>query len=237
MRYPTLTYSACERLADARVRGLEVAIEPDVAWLGTGEDLDLEPIEEAARLCIETAVVGMGRHVDRDQVEGALAARLWDAVQHVPTAVMDDPGFWRYLSIALFWDFIAWREEEPFENGNHLRYVDGSSSTEAVLPRMYLRASSVGGSDHGDLAAALTKATDFWRSHVIRVRTGTAPAVTREFVKSQESQRLTTDPLRELAKGINRTWTNAVPQLLDEEDAKNLIEQLRGSLIDGSQSD
>jgi hypothetical protein len=237
MKYPTLTQSACQRLANLKIRGLEAAVEPDVAWVGSGEELDLEAILNVAEACNVAAEDEHGRHSDRDQVEGILAADLWDALSHVPVSILDDPGFWRYLSIALFWDFIAWREETPFAGGNHLKYLDGTSSTEAVLPRMYLRASAVGGSEYRDLAGALPNATDFWRSHVIRVRTGTAPPVTREFVRSQSSDRLTTNPLRELAKGINRTWTNTVPQLLDEREAKEIIVGLRRSLLDESPSD
>lgn len=232
MKYPTLTHSACQRLADLRFRVLDAAVDPDVAWVGSGEELDMDPIVRMAELCNGIVADLSGRHTDRDQLEGVLAMRLWEALTHVPVEILDDPGFWRYLSIAHFWDFIAWREEKPFESGNYLKYVDGISSTEAVLIRMYLRASAVGGSDHEDLTGLLGSSTDFWRSHVIRVRTGTAPPVTRALVKSQEAHRLTTDPLRELAKGINRTWTNTVPQLLDEAEAADLIDELKRSLLE-----
>jgi hypothetical protein len=102
---------------------------------------------------------------------------------------------------------------------------------------MYLRAAAVGGAEHVALAAGLSNATDFWRSHIIRVRTGTAPAVARELVRSQQAARLTTTPLRDLARGLNRSWSNSVPQILSEEEAKKLIDELIESLFGESASD
>lgn len=224
MRYPTLTKSKCEELAGKLASGAEPSIEPHAVWVGREEDLNLNPIAKAADDI--TRAIRDWPDSDRDRFEGMACTHLYDALSHVPTEVLDDRGFWRFLSLRFFWDFIAWRESAAFARGNYLKYVDASTNTEAVLPRMYLRARAVGGSSYQSLAEGIVKAGDFWRSHVVRVRTGSAPTITRAFARKQADNRLTTDPLRDAAKRLNRTWTNIVLYLYDDAEAKELIDTI-----------
>lgn len=172
---------------------------------------------------------------DRDRTEGRLAIRLHQALNHVDPAVLDDAGFWRYLALRHFWDVIRWREPKAFNGPDNtekaIKYVDAIKPTESVLTRMYLRAVAIGMNeadpgDEGQLAYVLSTATDFWRSHVIRVRTGTAPPLVRAFVRRQERERMSTEPLRDFAKAINRTWTNVQLNEYDETEAADLLEEL-----------
>lgn len=227
MRYPMITMSDCRSLAEKMTNGISPDVQSSVNWLGAGDALELDRIERAAR---EIGRVWREHRVidgnDKDLLEGRVAPVLYSALQEVYVEVLDDPGFWRYLSMMYFWDFIAWREEKAFERGNYLKYVDGEKSTECVLIRMYLRVQALGGSEYGSMAAEVSKATDLWRSHIIRVRTGTAPPLTRAFVKRQRDHRLDTPDLREFAKRLNRTWTNVLLNIYDDEEAERLIEEL-----------
>ena len=234
MKYPFLSRSACAQLAGQKMEGADPSIDARVQWLGTGLSVDLAPLEEVADQLTDL-VRRRGDESDRDALEGSMAGRLLDAVEDIPIQVLDDPGFWRYLSLALFWEFIAWREAKAFAKGNYLKYVECETSTEAVLTRMYLRANAVGGRAYYTLAAALPKATDFWRSHVIRVRTVTEPKVTRALVRAQMADRLSTESLRELARGVNRTWTNVVLYVYDESEAAALIAELRDAVLSPEQ--
>ncbi len=56
--------------------------------------------------------------------------------------ILDDPGFWRYLSLAHYRSFIRWRERGAFADGKFELYVDGRTATECVLTRMYDRGAS-----------------------------------------------------------------------------------------------
>ena len=172
----------------------------------------------------------------REQCEAEAAPLLHHALCDVDVEVLDDPGFWRFLSLDLFWDFIRWREAKAFGRGNYLRYVDGRSSNECVLTRMYLRAAAVGGLPFAEYASVLPKATDFWRSHVVRVRTGTAPSLVRAFVDMQRQRRLPTDPLRQFAKALNRTWSNVVLSIYDDE-AQALVEEIRRQVLSEESSE
>ena len=226
MKYPTIPQHACERIAQSRFEGQTVAAGPDTSWAGSGDPIELGAVQNlAAELAAEVAETSAS---DRDQFEGRASGALLLALSDVPPEVLDDPGFWRYLSLEHFWTFISWREVKPFADGNYLKYVDGRDSSEAVLNRMYLRAKAVG-SESPELAGALSRAGDFWRSHVVRVKTGTAPAVTRAFVRMQQDERMKTEELREFAKKLTRTWTNVVPYLYDDDEAAELLRELRAA--------
>jgi len=221
MRYPTLSRSKCAELAEKLRAGNRVSIEPHVRWHGTGEDLELAPIETLARQIM--ADLAERPDQDPEEFEGAASIELFKALQHVPVEILDDRGFWRCLSLQYFWDYIAWREAEPFAAGNHLKYVDASLNAEAVLPRMYLRACAVGGHR---LAAEIRRGVDFWRSHVIRVRIGSAPPIARAFVEKQAQERFATGDIRVAAKHLNRLWANVVLYVYDDQSAKHLIDSI-----------
>jgi hypothetical protein len=221
MKYPALSDTKTTELAAQLVGGRDPAIDPHVEWVGHGDEVDLEPVTEIAAEITQNAREWTDK--DRDRFEGKASIQLLKALAHVPTPVLDDRGFWRFLSIRHFWEFIAWREEGPFSKGNQLKYVDAARSTESVLPRMYLRARAVGGGSYADLAAAVAQGTDFWRSHVLRVRSGSAPSVTRAFVRKQMDARLMTDSLRQAARRLNRTWANVVLHVYDDSEASELI--------------
>lgn len=226
MRYPVLAPHKCRELAQQLIEGKRPAIDAAVQWTVVGDDvdLDLRPIEELANRITEDAL--NWTDPDRDRYEGKVAIDLYEVLSSLPPEVLDDRGFWCYLAIRYFWDFIAWREEGPFADGNHLKYVDAASPTESVLPRMFVRAKAVRGSMGAHLAGGIPKATDFWRSHVVRVRTGTAPVVASVLAAKQMENRLTVTPLRATARKLNRVWSNVVPYVFDEGEARELIDGL-----------
>ena len=227
MKYPMVTHSDCRMLADRWCQDLPAPLAQHIHWQGTGNDIDLTSIERAAS-SIRDLLEGYEtvHSSDRDRLEGRAAPILYDALMTVEVAILDDPGFWRYLGLQHFWRLIAWREHKAFERGNHLKYVDGAQSTECVLTRMYLRVQALGGSEYQEMAWALPRATDFWRSHIFRVRTGTAPAVTRAFVRKYRDDRLNTEDLRDFAKRLTRIWTNIVLTVYDDDEAERLIDEL-----------
>ena len=209
---------------------------------GDGPDLD-EQMLEKARHDIETLVNGNGAEgLDYDQTEGKAAWRLCRAIEDacVETPALDDPGFWRYVVLAHVWNFTVWREQRAAfaaagsgqdEVGMPTRfkpYIDGRRSTECLPTRMYLRVKALGGLEYGHLAWAVKDGTDFWRSHLLRVRAGEHPPLVRAMVKRQADPdtRLSTSLLRVFAKELNRTLVNLVPGLLDDEAADDLVGEL-----------
>ncbi len=232
-RYPTLsrnkTILFLARLRDGEDVSEEIVIKRE--WVGSGDDLAhalLDGCREELKSTWELQHTKPMYKRDRDRLEGMLSGPLHAALKQLDIEVLDDPGFWRYLSLAHFWWLVNWREPPGERKAErYLGYVDGSHPTECVLLRMYLRAQSVEFEGEYSLAGSLPDAADFWRSHVVRVRTGSAPEITRAFAQTQAAERMTTLPLRAFATRLNRMWTNIVMNTLDEKRAGHLIDELR----------
>ena len=223
MRYPTISLSRCDEIARERIAGADPSIEP--AWVGEGDDLDLGPIEQAAKQ-VEVLLQEHRKQSDRDHVEGLAAEKLYPAVALLDVPTLDDPGFWRYLALAYFWEFIKWRQPAPFKTGNHMQVLDAQHARNTILTRMYLRVASVGGLENVDYTVRVKETTDFWQSHVFNVRTASAPALVRAMVNRQANDRLATKPLRSFAKRVSGMWTNVLLNLYDDEEAAELVDEL-----------
>ena len=236
MRYPIVRGDQCAELAGRMWKGEHPAVRPAVEWVGEGDEVELDCVRQAA-VMMTADLDDAATDAAKEQREAEAAPLLHDALGVVDVEVLDDPGFWRYLSLDLFWDFIRWRETKAFVRENYLKYVDGKSSTECVLTRMYLRAAAVGGLAFAEYASVLPRAADFWRSHVLRVRTGTAPSLVRAFVDTQRQHRLPTDPLRRFAKDLNRTWSNVVLSICHEDETQALVEEIRLKVLSEGRSE
>ena len=228
------------------VDDLEGDLENKVSWPGAGAQIDDVPLVQARAqieqlIATERRLDGTATNCDQDQLEGAAAVVWHQAVlaSGADVAALDDPGLWCYLGLAYTWNFAAWRETngfklKPDDNGRLMpakslrAYVDGAKQRECVPLRMFLRLEALGGQDHAALASSVREGTDFWASHILRVIAGEHPPIVRAMVRRQadESTRLTTGPLREFAKQLNRTLTNVVPDLLDDDAADELVGDL-----------
>lgn len=211
---------------------------------GDGEDLP-ETDLVAARQEVESGTQSHApqlKGADKDVVEGRAALVVHQAISHSGAGpeVLDDPGFWRYVAIAYLWNFAVWREygtvfpksEDSDETlvsrqRKFAVYIDAQRFHECVPTRMWLRVNVLGGQEL-DLAHRAEGSTDFWRSHILRVKAGEYPAIVRAMARRQAeaSTRLNTGPLREFAKQLDRTVQNLVPALLDDEAADRLVGEL-----------
>lgn len=201
---------------------------------GSGEAIDLEPIEELARtLEEELGSFRASGNTDSDFFEGQIAGRVHVALAHLPISLLDDPGFWRYLALKDFWWLVTWRESKAFDSNDPRRYavyIDGSRSSECIPLRIFLRGQVA--NDNGDysLAVAVPEATDFWRSHIIRVTTWSVPHLARKFIRMQEENRLTTQPLRRVARLLNRRRANVALHQYSEAEIAALLNEVSSDL-------
>jgi hypothetical protein len=229
MRYPTIPLGRCHELAKLLRKGELPAIEPEAIWRGTDESIDfgdLDVVIASLQQRLEQIGTDPSLTTDMEPFEGEVAVAVHSWFDALPVEVLDDPGFWRFVALTRFWWFIEWREAKALAGDNWLVYVDGRRNTEQIPLRLFLRVRAVAATDP-DLAKDIEKCTDFWRSHVIRVRTGSAPHVAAAFVELQRGKgRLPTTALRAYAKRLNRTWTNTHLGLYDADRAKALIAEL-----------
>lgn len=232
MRYPVVPMATCLDLAAEFVRrGQRDLNEHEIQESGSGPELDLSSVTDVAST-MSTRLDEFERtehSSDKDLFEGLVAAQLHKSMRDIETTILDDPGFWRYLTLDHFWWFVRWREEGAFEKadpGKYLRYVDGTRNTECVLIRAYLRGQAV--ETDGDYSlGVIEQAGDFWRSHVLRVSTGAVPAVAKAFAEEHKRDRMVTSVLRPFARRLNRVSTNVVLPVLSDDDARALMGELR----------
>jgi hypothetical protein len=227
MKYPILTRSTTEALARQMVEsGQTPNWELERSWVGSGQEVDLGPLATAMATMREAFDHREPKAVrdSPEAFEGRFAGEVHRALRDLPIEALDDPGFWRFLSLVDFWWFVTVREAPAIGRGNVMTYVDGGK--ECVPFRMFLRAQSIRLDDDYALAGAMPKAADFWRSHVLRVKTGTAPPLARSFARLQQDKAMVSDDVRPFARRINRLWTNIVFQGWEEDDCDRLLADL-----------
>ncbi len=242
LNYPMLSESTLVELVNGAIaHGAPLPtdrVDESVVWSGEVDNDLVNALAEAASKCREE-LEGIGTAsaaAEGDAVEGRSAPHLLKALSGVAVPVLDDPGFWRYVSVRHYWPFIWWREgafgraaefdrrraegepvgEKEVRPSNYLDYVSGKKAAECVPLRMYLRARISRTGEDDSLCTAVPDGTDFWRSHIVRVRTGTAPELARSFVRLQAEQRMPTDELRSFARRLNRTWANVTLDIYDD---------------------
>jgi len=201
---------------------------------GAEQVLDLGEIEIVAddlKVQIEAQLKSKKKSVDKDELEGQFCAKVHNALKHVPVEILDDPSFWRYLSVRYFSNFVMWRESSALGEGNVATYVSSKSSAESIPVRMYLRAQAML-DENGNcpLAEAVPEGTDFWRSHIIRVRTGRAKNLAQAFAKLQSTERMITEELRPFARRLNRFWANVNMLDYDKKASDDILKEIKKSL-------
>ena len=235
MRYPTISVERVERLVPQLVQGHKADVENATQWHGAGPELDLHAIEtHSARLrTLWDRVSGDSSDAAKDAFEGEASGPVHECLSGLPLQVLDDPGFWRFLCVGPFWWLVHWRERRVLEDGDWTRvrvYVDGLRPAENVLLRMFIRGQIALNDGTYDLAGAVPKATDLWKSHIVRVRTSYTPAIARALVREQKRKRMNPDELRSLAKRLNRASSNFILYTYDDDEADEFIRKLRGDV-------
>ena len=194
----------------------------------SGEVVDLSKFDEIA---IRARELGLKLvTADKDSVEGAICGDVYEALIDLPFDVLDDPEFWQFLAVKYFSRFILWRESKAALTDTPeqlMTYFSGNRNFEMIPLRLYLRgAISKVGSSYA-LADLLETSTDFWRSHIIRVTTGTARNLAQELVRHQNQEQMNTGKLREFAKLLNRQWTNVELYYLEQGESQELLKQIQ----------
>lgn len=194
------------------------------------ENVSYDEIADAARR-IDALITERLNESDKDLVEGQAAVDLVAAFDVLPVEVIDDERFWNFVAIEYFWRFILWREEGAKDV---LVYFDSGSGADSIPLRLFLRAKAIEGPGGEMNLVEIREATDFWRSHILRVRTGRARRLARAMagVQKDDDLRMSTKVLREFAKRVNRLWSNVVLYELDDDEALRLVREIREEALE-----
>lgn len=230
MTYPIIPNGDIVKAVQRRIEDPTADLADLTKSAGKGPELSLPDITaHAATMRAELKTFESSSNAsDRDHFEGTQSPLIHELLKDVDLYILDDPGFWAWLSVEHFLWLVTWRESGAFakEPATWLTYLDGRRTTECVVSRMYLRGQVCKSFGHPELANAVEKATDFWRSHILRVSTGYVPSITGAFVQHQANERMTTKPLRVYARRLNRLSTNLVFDVYEDGDGAALIAEL-----------
>ena len=113
--------------------------------------------------------------------------------------------------------YIEWREPAFAKKTGYLKYTDCDAPAEAILPRCYIRGRSSDGVANPE---EKFEGTDFWRSHITRVKNRFSPSLIKAMLHFHLNNQLVTDPLREAAKDLNKARSNITPDFLTDEQAE-----------------
>lgn len=167
---------------------------------------------------------------DKDGLEGRLAVDLHKKLAPLPAYILTDRDFWRYCA-AYMYDFVEWRNGDGCDLANY--GAKGASIGRDCTPhRMFDRAliALLGGLANGrtgDAAYELATFghTDLWRSHILRVAHGDAPAVAHALTQDVKDAKIATKEVRPLARHLQRVRANVLFQVLDTYQSRSLVDR------------
>ena len=173
MQYPTISSGVIAERLDDLIDGSVVDPSPHAVMFGSGAPFDTASLDVAIddiRSAFATASPKRASDLDDDQFEGAMATRLHEALRDRPIRMLDDPAFWAYLASGPLWFFVRWRESPAKARG--LPGIPGRSREHHLRSAAHVPPCSgrLADGTESSLTAAVPKGTDFWRSHIIRVR-------------------------------------------------------------------
>ena len=160
------------------------------------------------------------------------APLVFQLLNDLPIAVLNDFDFWRFAAVDAMYDVIDWRY--PKDNGARW----GSNPTQSIRTITY--AWFVRGQLCENFSAEQLKTVnqvgdiDIWTSHVIAVLHGSSPSIMYEYFKKcvewqnpnggwSKWGRLA---FRDLAKQLQALRSNYVFDVIDQESAASIVERL-----------
>ena len=230
MKIPVLSEQEIGEFVSSMIEGENY--EPRVAYLG-GEDTlkesDFEELVNSLHKSFSSARKTLGKSQTKrvEQLEVELGAKLRDFFHENNVEIFYEPGFWSYLSFRCR-EIILWRLPEKNPNGLKTNFVQKHSPSElrnAFLPRVLARSLIVEGEE--ELEGYI--AQDFWQSHILRVKTGFSPVLSKQFAKAVLHNKIGVDLQRSAAKRIRSIRSNVLFEILDEQQARELVDAVLGN--------
>lgn len=166
---------------------------------------------------------------DRFEAEGAII--LYDGLGMSPP--VSDPEFWIWLAVSPGADLVAKRypaaEMKIIPDRSNFT---SASARETLFYRLWARG-HLGKDLHAEDPHHLTRSgdIDFWRSHILRQSLTEARAFRHAFIRFQypagsaSAPRLHTHEIRGLIKRLKRAAANINTEMLEPEQARQMIER------------
>lgn len=228
MRIPTLLKSDLALALDALRSGSR--LDPKVTYVGLEGSLDNNLVDGLVSELLQLhgrEIKKLTKSKEKKYKEFELAATpvLLKFFAALPSSCKFSPGFFAYLSFRLQ-DVIVWRYP-PNDGGgwpkNFVATQTPSDFVDGFLPRLVIHGLIAKGSP---VAESLI-AQDFWRSHVLRVKTGFSSAMSQAFAEEKVESGTTTNEERRIARLIQSVRSNVIFEVLSKKQARQIVRNLR----------
>lgn len=231
MSYKTISANDAQELLQLWQARREMPIEEFEYPQGDGDSAVNDAIASLKRLHEQSA-----SRSDWAAFDGEAAVAFHQAVAPLPPSIEGNPGFWRWVALQLF-NVIEWRHARP-EGAHPHNYGLGSRMSNYPI-RLWLRA-ALSYDDQSTDPYELTRrgAVDFWESGIIRPRYSSCRPLVRSFVRYQYPElssrgtlHLThSNGIRSLYKRLKRLHATMALELLNDDDAHSLVDELGSGL-------
>lgn len=199
---------------------------PKVTWSGEENALSEAALEDFVSQAMETfrsstAGITKSKEKKTESLELALTKLTLDFFNQIPDQAKFEPGFWSYLSFRLS-PIIVWRYPPNDKEGWGRNFVAKHSPSDFIdgfLPRILVRGQIAQGSE---LSESFLQ-QDFWRSHILRVKTGFSQTMSQSFAEKVVREKLPVENQRTAAKKLRSIRSNVIFELLNKPDCEKLI--------------
>jgi len=253
MSYPILTARAANNLAAMLGRQVDEDERRKQLVLSEGPYFDEAAVVAAASRAESEwttelqAREARGEPVDGYLLEAFMASRVHRTLRDLPTEMLQDFGFWRYLALFPYCWYLQLREGGPScvsvkpqdyggrkpKRDDAPKHVDTSPVYQLML-RTFLWgkvAFAEGESpDHYRRATLVNETggavTDVWHSHLVRIQLGQLGDLPHAFLDSicADPKANTTQPARDVEKRLTRMKHTVLFDVYDLEEARAVVD-------------
>lgn len=228
MKKPVISQADMHEYVNSLREGKPIDIK--VAFAGDENTIASELIESFVTSLIDlrdTCAKGITKTKDKkySEFEKAASPLVLTFLRSLPISCQFDPGFWSYLSYRVT-EVITWRYPPNDAEGWAKNFVASHTSSDFVdgfLPRLAIK----GLISEGSPSSTELTQQDFWRSHVLRVKTGFSRTVSQAFAEAVVRDEIAVEKQRSMAKSIRAIRSNVIFEILDPAQAKTIVDKAK----------
>jgi hypothetical protein len=265
--YPTLTISAADSVAACLVSALELGERFEIWNQRDFQNLHSDYVKDRNLPGTEVDIDGLffgANQIAREisefgfenkfEYEELYAEMLHKELSKLPSAALQDPGFWRYLALFPYRGYLKQREPDF----KPIRYGGGTGSLKSqwLLPRTFIWGRKTAGSSLNDYKrthilrelrkeAGKSSGTviDFYHSHIVRPGWTSNSSVAEAFVDAVMSEPLLFDedatanrPSNRMSSSVARLSNNVLLEFALEDGIPATILKTKNQLIENKLS-
>ena len=160
------------------------------------------------------------------QVEEKLSHSVYQFLKRLDAAALNDPDFWRYLSLNHFREFILWRYRKgPMPNGANFGLNSVRRIPDCVPLRMFNQGYILESSGLSNNVTG-TVGSDVWQSHILRVTNRYDPRISKWLIDQRNIQKTDVQALRAVAKRIRQLRANLLLREVDDSTIMTILNEI-----------